>query len=311
LVKVDTGSVSKVSSAELAVAPSNEWIDAVAGDVLTAFRKRRAAPVSFPSLATRILDLAERAEPDTRELVEVISHDAAIGARLLKIANSPFYGGQREIETVRAAVVRLGFRQVAEVAVAAAAESLFDIKVRTELASCQTIARRLFHDSLAAGLSASWLARRQHAGAEQRAFMAGMLHDIGKPTALRALATLRVGGKGELPKLADREIEVVLERVHVEIGAELHESWRLPSYLSTICARHHEPTIPAGKLYEDLHVVRVASGTHALRREAAVTPELSAAVADSARVLGMDDAALAALAAEQQRLAEQVIPSFG
>lgn len=295
------------------MAPSNEeWIDAAATEVLAVFRKRRAAPVSFPSLATRVLDLAERAEPDTRELVDVIAHDAAISARLLKIANSPFYGGLREIETVRAAVVRLGFRQVAEVAVAAAAESLFDIKVRTELASCQGIARRLFHDSLVAGLSASWLARKLRAGAEQRSFMGGMLHDIGKPTALRALATMRMSGNAALPpRLPDRDVETVLERVHVEIGTELHEGWRLPSYLSTICAQHHELTIPAGKLTEDLHIVRVASGTHALHRGAPVAPDLSAEVLDSARVLGMNDAALAALATEQQRLAESVVPSFG
>jgi HD-like signal output (HDOD) protein len=302
--------VSKVSSAELAVAADTEWIDNAADDVLASFKKRRAAPVSFPSLATRVLDLAERPEPDTRELVEVIAHDPAIGARLLKIANSPFYGGAREIETVRAAVVRLGFRQVAEVAVAAAAESLFDIKVRTELASCQAIARRLFHDSLVAGMSASWLARRVKLGSEPRAFMAGLLHDIGKPTALRALATMRMSGKVN-GKLADRDIEAILEKVHVEIGTDLHESWRLPSYLSTICARHHEAAIPAGKLLEDLHVVRVASGTHALLRGGWVSPDLSAQVADSVRVIGMDDAALGALAVEQQRLADHVVSSFG
>lgn len=309
-MSVDTCSVSKVSSAELAVAGDTEWLDHAADDVLAVFRKKRAAPVSFPSLATRVLDLAERQEPDTRELVEVIAHDPAIGARLLKIANSPFFGGLREIETVRAAVVRLGFRQVAEVAVAAAAESLFDIKVRTELASCQAIARRLFHDSLVAGISASWLARKLKLGAEPRAFMAGMLHDIGKPTALRALATMRVSGKVDA-RLADEDVDAILERVHVEIGADLHESWRLPSYLSTICARHHEAQIPAGKLLEDLHIVRVASGTHALTRGGWVSPGLSSQVADSAKVLGMDDAALGALVNEQQRLTDHVISSFG
>jgi HD-like signal output (HDOD) protein len=294
----------------VAVAADPDWVDAAAADVLAAFRKRRAAPVSFPSLATRVLDIAERAEPDTRELVDVIAQDAAISARLLKIANSPFFGGLREVETVRAAVVRLGFRQVAEIAVAAAAEALFDIKVRTELAATQNIARRLFQDSLVAGMSSSWLARKLKVGAEARSFMGGMLHDIGKPTALRALATMRVSGT-ITARLPDADVEAVLERVHVEIGTELHESWRLPSYLSTICARHHEAAIPAGKLLEDLHVVRVASGTHALGRGRWVSPGLSAEVADSARVLGMDDAALGALVAEQTRIAENVTTSFG
>src|SRR5690606_7230933 len=72
----------------------------------------------LPAVATKILQLGEAQQFSAHELATIIASDQVLTARLLRLANSAYYGSSRRIGTVRDAVVLLGFRTVHQVALA-------------------------------------------------------------------------------------------------------------------------------------------------------------------------------------------------
>lgn len=63
-------------------------------------------------------------------------------------------------------------------------------------------------------------------------------------------------------------LERILDRVHVELGAEAHQIWDLPHYLTVLCVRHHDEAVPADPEFVDLHLVRLTSALADLREPA-------------------------------------------
>ena len=127
---------------------------------------------------------------------------------------------------------------------------------------------QLFYHSAVVARTASNLATlRQLPGAE-RAFVGGMLHDVGRTVALRAVALLTLDGALAL-ELGSPRLERLLDQVHLELGGELHQEWQMPQYLTVLAVRHHDQAIPAEPEFLDLHVVRLAAAVYDLKAEPA------------------------------------------
>jgi HD-like signal output (HDOD) protein len=119
---------------------------------------------------------------------------------------------------------------------------------------------------MAVAFGASQFAFEQQVGRADRAFLAGMFHDLGKSLALRSLANLMIQGQVR----ADTPPEVVdevLERVNVEIGTAVHDVWGLPSHLKEICLHQHDPVVPAEPEAMETHILRMAAGVHRLVKD--------------------------------------------
>jgi HD-like signal output (HDOD) protein len=212
-----------------------------------------------------------------------------------------------EIETVRDAVTRLGIDEVARVAAAVSARTLFSPKVRAEQAAFGARWADLFVRAVAVGGAAAASALRRPGARADRAYLGGLLHDVGCPLALRALAGLVRDG-AVLDPGPDR-LERVLDRVHVEVGGDAHQAWNLPAYLTTLCVRHHDDAVPADAEFADLHLVRLASALGDLgdaRRAARAASE----VAQSAAAFGLDPFAVRALASEVRQAQERARTAF-
>jgi HD-like signal output (HDOD) protein len=113
---------------------------------------------------------------------------------------------------------------------------------------------------------ASQFAFEQGVGRADRAFLAGMFHDIGKSVALRSLAALVIQGQVP-PEISPPVVDEVLERVHVEIGAALHDLWSLPPHLKEICLHHHDAQVPGDPDSQEIHILRLAEGLHRLVKD--------------------------------------------
>ena len=127
-----------------------------------------------------------------------------------------------------------------DIAAAVASRSLFDVALKVEFELFGARWHSMFLRTMTTAFGASQFAFDQQIGRADHAFLSGMFHDIGKTLALRSLAALIFSGQVATP-LPDRVVDEVLERVHVEIGCDLHEYWGLPGYLTTICRHHHDP----------------------------------------------------------------------
>lgn len=253
-----------------APAPPRPWTEAEEAEtarlaplVLDHFSRNKPAPTAFPALAVQIMDLLNDPDVDMARLLKAISPDPAVSINVLRVANSALYGRGTDIADLRMAVMRIGLRGVGEIAAGVAGRTLFDVALRVEYEAFPGRWHQLFLDTMAVAFSASQYAFELQAGRADRAFLAGMFHDIGKSLALRSLANLAISGRIEaLPP--DPVIDEVLERIHVEIGGTLHDLWGLPAHLKEACLRQHDLELPAGPDHADIHVMRLASGLHRL-----------------------------------------------
>jgi HD-like signal output (HDOD) protein len=286
-------------------APAEEDL-VLAERLLAHFRKNRPGPASAPSLSLRVLNLVATRDVDVAEMVRLVSGDPALSAGVLTVANSTYYRGLQEIETVKAAVVRLGVHEVARVAGALAARSLFNPRLRAELAAFGPRFAGLYARALTVANGAAFVALDRRGGRPDRAFLGGMLHDVGASIGLRSAAALELSEAAVSAARLDR----VLDRVHVEVGAECHQEWQLPQYLTVIAVRHHDREIPGDAEFGDLHAVRLCAALLDLRAPA-TAPRAAAELVQSAGALGMGPYAVRQVDAEMKEAAQRVASAFG
>ena len=270
------------------------------------FAAQRPDPASFPALATRVIDLVEKPDVDVNKLVNMISQDSAISAKVLNVANSVAYRRSAEVQDLRAAVTLLGLREVANIAVGVAGRSLFDMEARAEFEVFARHWNRLYHQSMTTAFASGWLAIERRARSDH-AFLAGMFHDIGKSIALRSLSSLVVNGKLSA-RCSDRVAERVIDEVHVELGVQMHSAWKMPRFLTFVCQHHHAPRAEARPEYVVLHVVRVASGLNLLRW--GHVEDLDVQIKRSIAALGLGERQVRALGAQILDYADRVATMF-
>ncbi len=194
----------------------------------------------LPVVATKLCQMAADLDADIKEMAALISQDQALTLRLLRLANSSFYGFSGEIKTVSRAIVILGFRAVRSLALGAAVVGTPLGKAR----SCILDHEQFWMHSLAVASASRLLAKRVHAKEPEEVFVAGLLHDIGKLVLEKGFAD----SYGELVnRTAQGEATLhVLEREeygmgHGKVALKVGERWHLPSLLAETMAFHHCP----------------------------------------------------------------------
>lgn len=301
----------EVVSAEEGAPLEEETLQRILEATLTHLRGLKNLP-TFPAAAMRMVEFVNRKDPEPVELVRIISQDPALTAQVMRMANSAYSSRGVEIKTVKDAVVRLGYREVAAVATAAATMTLFNREMRQRNKVFVDEQRIIWVESLSSAFGSAWLSMEHRLGDSDRAFMGGMLHDIGKTLAVNAL-----GDPALLKKLDGFDptlmLPALLEAMHVEVGARMVEEWKLPAYLVQICREHHEPQ-EGSRQVKELHVVRVVSAAAEMR----VAPRWAATrldeVQQSAEILGLDRHQLRAASTQVRDFvakAEALITSAG
>ncbi len=195
---------------------------------------------TLPTVVSQMIGLIDNPRTSARAVARLIATDQALTAKILKLANSAFYGFPRTIATVNHAVVVLGFETVKSLGLSVSVlerfagggpETSFD-------------RQRFWEHSIAVGVAAQLLGARLRYRVQGEAFAAGILHDIGKlilsqyfpDEFARVMAMVREEnvyiGKAE---------EAVLGVTHAEIGCWLAEKWNLPRQLVDTIAFHHAP----------------------------------------------------------------------
>jgi HD-like signal output (HDOD) protein len=189
----------------------------------------------MPPVAAEVMRMAE--DPDTRvsDIVELIGRDASLAMRVLRLANSSMYSLPRKVESLKPAVVLLGYGTLRSVVVAASMKEVF---ARFGLAE-----RLLWEHALAGALAANLLGEHVRGLAPDELFVAGLVHDVGR------LVLHTQAGERYQPVITAVYNEdadpVPLEREafgfdHAEVGQLVLEKWRLPGHLALAVGAHHE-----------------------------------------------------------------------
>lgn len=195
--------------------------------------------VTLPDVFIRINRLVDDPDSSIDDIVKVVSQDPSFTVRLLRVANSPFYGFSSAIETVARAVTLIGTSQVRNIALSTSVASAFE-GLPNELVSMDNF----WHHSLYCALVSRILARRVGRMDPEAMFTAGMLHDIGElvifsrlPEKARQALEMVLDSGDEIPVYeAERE---VIGLDHAQVGGELARQWNLPPLLQDCIEFHH------------------------------------------------------------------------
>ncbi len=197
---------------------------------------------SLPTVAgigMKILDLAADPEVSMSELSRGIHQDPSLAARVLKVANSPFYGMARQVDSLQLALVILGLNEVRNIALGL---SLFNV-VKTLDSNVTYDRGKFWVHSAGCGIIARILGRKLNFRSEGTDFIVGLLHDLGKIIIDEYFSTefAQIFQKTLTTKMKMLEAErEFLGESHEQVGEWLVEKWRLPETVCEAILYHHD-----------------------------------------------------------------------
>lgn len=214
------------------------------------------AMLQMPRSALTIFEMALNDETEVDDLVSVIQVDPTFTARLLQQVNSPVYSRGVEVTSIGQAVNRLGREQIAQIAAVLATTAEIR-KLECDLLKSSGYWRH----SLTVGAIAREIGRARGLDTEPL-FIAGLLHDLGKPIEFHMLGdammdVLEMSLMNDEPDIASAETEV-LGFSHCEVGARMAERWNLPLIVLEAIRFHHAPRL-AENYPDEVAVVALAN----------------------------------------------------
>ena len=174
---------------------------------------------------------------DVQKVTEMIAQDKSLAAQCLQMANSPLFGRWQKVDSLRAAIVGLGFQRVSDIAMSC---GILNLMPRNS--GIDPVA--FWEHSLGCALVARHFARKISYPDPGKAYLAGLLHDLGIIVNLWVLpkeftGAFELARKEGIP-LHEAE-QTVLGFTHCESGRLLADRWELAPDLKEVVSLHHTP----------------------------------------------------------------------
>ncbi len=202
-------------------------------------RKVKDLP-ALPNITNEIMRLTEDPDSTVQDIENVIMKDQSLTARVLRLANSAYYGYPRRISTISEASVLLGFQAIRSITLTASVGGL----LMKEVPGYGLGKNELWRQSQSCAIISRYIARKVRFSKIDQAYVAGLLRDIGKVIVSYYLTE---HFKQIIDKVKNESIsfleaeESVLGFHHGQVGAEIAKKWNLPDDLVEAIAYHHSP----------------------------------------------------------------------
>ncbi|MBL8328848.1 MAG: HDOD domain-containing protein [Rubrivivax sp.] len=187
--------------------------------------------------ASRLLALLYDPDVDIDRLLQCLHGEPVLAARVLKVANSPYYGQSGRVGSVQRALQLLGLTAIRGIAAAGALDRLLPSKTGNPFDPV-----RFRRHSGAVACAAQALSRQAGCGVDSEAFLAGLLHDIGILLLVKADPAAVASYRPDASCLPAEEAALEVRHFglsHEEAGALLIDAWALPAWLKQAVATHH------------------------------------------------------------------------
>ena len=197
--------------------------------LFTALQQDKLVLPTLPEIALSIRDLVANDDSSLANICKLINKDTALTARLIQIANSPVFRTSTAVNSVEAAVKRLGRNVVNNIVTGVAMEQLF--QATTEITD-RKLRKCWQHAMEVSAIAATFSQQIPHLKADQ-AMLAGLTHDIG------VLPILTMAE--DYPALLADEamLDNLIEHAHIRVGTAILEKWNFPEAIIK-AVRHHE-----------------------------------------------------------------------
>ncbi len=213
---------------------------------------------SLPALYTEVMHEINSPDCSLQKVADIIARDVGMTAKILQLANSAFFGLHHHVNNPARAVSILGMDTIKALIMTIHIFSQFDRSIPPGLSM-----NDLWRHSMRSGVLAKTIAKVEGLDrtALEDAFMAGLLHDVGKLVLLANLsdryATCFADARDTGRPLWKVE-EEVLGTTHAQVGAYLMGLWGLPDPIVESIAFHHDPKRCLDRNFGTLTVVHVA-----------------------------------------------------
>lgn len=191
---------------------------------------------TIPSVVSKIIAVTEDKGSNVADLERVIEHDQAIASRVVGLSNAVYYGFPRKITSISQAVLVLGFDMVKGLAVSTAVFKGFNDSNRDMISS-------LWRHSFETAIASVLVAERSGIVNKDSAFLAGLLHDIGRPIMFQLFGD-------EYSRLTADDSSALVEieeetfgAGHAEVGSWFAAKCNLPSSCINAIKYHHSPEL--------------------------------------------------------------------
>ncbi len=279
-------------------------------DVFAQIEKMGELP-SLPQTLLRIQKVASDDRSSADDLAACILQDQSLTMRVLKVVNSALYrrSDDPEIRTVHRAVIRIGFETVRNLALGL---SVFDMM--SKLSRSPSLVGIARHSLVTAGL-AQLLAEVSGKVATEEAFVAALIHDIGKVVLLECSpadmeAVAEAGAAGEAGLIAERRRFGI---THDRAGRRLARRWKLPTDLQNLIGDHHDvdPERPPRDLDPALAVLVYANALSRCDASPAGCEAAAALLGRAAGLLGIPSRRLEQLHVQAAELVRDLADVIG
>ena len=224
----------------------SQIVDRVRQDIITAIKNDQLVLPTLPEVALKVREVADDPNADIEKLASVIGNDAALSARIIRVANSPLLRASRAIEDLKTALMRLGISYTCNIATGLAMEQMF--QATSDLVDMRM--REVWsRSSEVAGIS-HVLCKHYTKLRPDQATLAGLVHKIG------VLPILTYAE--DHPALLNDSLTLdnVIHQLHAPIGDLILQAWGFPQELLHIPSQHIDFTRQAAKAdYADIVTV--------------------------------------------------------
>ncbi len=211
-------------------------------NVLETVSKRINEVPMLSVVASRLLAISGEDNHSLKDVVKIVENDPYLTARVLRVANSAAFSPGYPMTTLGRAIIHLGEKIVAGIAVGSCSSRIFNLPLQ----GYESGAGDLWNHSLQTAIAAREISQFARTGvSSDLAFTAGLLHDIGKAI----ISEFLVGNTETLTKWCDERKtndflaaeDTLIGTNHAAVGYELAMHWKLPASLAEAIKFHHKP----------------------------------------------------------------------
>ncbi len=245
----------------------------------------------FNAIALKLQNALNDEDITIDDIEQLIMEDPALAGQILRMANSAFYKGMGEINTVKRAILRLGSEQVANMAMLVTQKQSYRCDNKQILAYMDG----LWKHSFASAMGCKWIAQNcGYASDASVAFLCGLLHDTGKLVILKVLEKIQRERSGQISMTEEAIVEILESSMHTECGHMLMKEWNLPEPFDVVVRDHH--TQDPQEHQELMAMVKLMNLVcDSMGFSIQVTEDVMPAASPEAQMLGLSEIQLAEL----------------
>lgn len=263
--------------------------------------------VSLPNVYTRIVETLNSPRASSSMVADIVSKDTSLAVRLLRLVNSAFYGFPSKIDSISRGITLIGTNELMTLSLGISVVRMFK-DIPEELMNMETFWRH----SIRCGLFAQVLASHRVGLSEEKLFVGGLLHDIGRLVMIRKIPTkyarvIHLAREEKIPLC--RAEQKLLHCDHAEIGRMLAVKWHLPTALTQMIGGHHSPAMDRFPI--EACIVHVADlFAHACGDELLMTTQVPSLHIKAWETLGLSPSILGQTIQQVDRLFRDIVRVF-